>query len=78
MVTLWYRPPDVLMGAQIYTTAIDIWSAGCIFAGMQNYHKLTDFVLIIIAYLCMSELSNGGKPLFPGNDVDEQLKRIFR
>lgn len=33
MVTLWYRPPDVLMGAQIYTTSIDIWSAGCIFAG---------------------------------------------
>ncbi|XP_065889354.1 cyclin-dependent kinase 5-like [Dysidea avara] len=56
VVTLWYRPPDVLMGAQIYTTSIDIWSAGCIFA----------------------ELSNGGKPLFPGNDVDEQLKRIFR
>jgi serine/threonine protein kinase len=33
VVTLWYRPPDVLMGAQIYTTSIDVWSAGCIFAG---------------------------------------------
>ena len=33
VVTLWYRPPDVLMGAQVYTTSIDMWSAGCIFAG---------------------------------------------
>ena len=33
MVTLWYRPPDVLFGAKLYTTSIDMWSAGCIFAG---------------------------------------------
>ena len=33
VVTLWYRPPDVLMGAKIYDTSIDMWSAGCIFAG---------------------------------------------
>ena len=33
MVTLWYRPPDVLMGAKLYSTSIDMWSAGCIFAG---------------------------------------------
>lgn len=24
------------------------------------------------------ELANAGRPLFPGNDVDDQLKRIFR
>jgi serine/threonine protein kinase len=27
-----YRPPDVLLGSTNYNTAIDIWSAGCIFA----------------------------------------------
>ncbi|KAH9369427.1 hypothetical protein HPB48_007205 [Haemaphysalis longicornis] len=32
VVTLWYRPPDVLFGAKLYTTSIDMWSAGCIFA----------------------------------------------
>lgn len=36
VVTLWYRPPDVLYGAKIYSTDIDIWSAGCIFAEMAN------------------------------------------
>ena len=32
-MTLWYRPPDVLFGAKLYSTSIDMWSAGCIFAG---------------------------------------------
>lgn len=56
VVTLWYRPPDVLFGAKLYSTSIDCWSAGCIFA----------------------ELANAGRPLFPGSDVDDQLKRIFK
>jgi len=33
VVTLWYRAPDVLMGSRNYSTPIDIWSIGCIFAG---------------------------------------------
>ena len=34
VVTLWYRAPDVLLGSRNYSTSIDIWSAGCIFAGI--------------------------------------------
>ncbi|XP_004364894.1 protein serine/threonine kinase [Capsaspora owczarzaki ATCC 30864] len=34
VVTLWYRAPDVLLGSRRYSTSIDIWSAGCIFAEM--------------------------------------------
>ncbi|XP_009956508.1 PREDICTED: cyclin-dependent kinase 15 [Leptosomus discolor] len=34
VVTLWYRPPDVLLGATDYSSDLDIWSAGCIFAEM--------------------------------------------
>ncbi|ORZ03566.1 protein serine/threonine kinase [Syncephalastrum racemosum] len=34
VVTLWYRAPDVLMGSRQYSTSIDLWSAGCIFAEM--------------------------------------------
>ncbi|XP_023320500.1 cyclin-dependent-like kinase 5 [Eurytemora carolleeae] len=56
VVTLWYRPPDVLFGAKLYTPSIDMWSAGCIFA----------------------ELANAGRPLFPGSDVDDQIKRVFK
>ncbi|KAF9015314.1 kinase-like domain-containing protein [Cyathus striatus] len=32
VVTLWYRAPEILMGAKTYSTAIDMWSVGCIFA----------------------------------------------
>lgn len=34
VVTLWYRPPDVLLGSTTYRTSIDIWSIGCIMAEM--------------------------------------------
>ncbi|XP_074642401.1 serine/threonine-protein kinase NLK-like isoform X2 [Tubulanus polymorphus] len=32
VVTQYYRAPEILMGAKHYTSAIDIWSVGCIFA----------------------------------------------
>ncbi|CAF0824742.1 unnamed protein product [Rotaria sp. Silwood1] len=34
VVTLWYRPPDVLLGSTEYSTPIDIWAVGCIFYEM--------------------------------------------
>lgn len=40
VVTLWYRPPDVLLGSQKYSSAIDIWSVGCILAEMVNMRPL--------------------------------------
>uniref|UniRef100_A0A0N4ZAZ2 Fucosyltransferase n=1 Tax=Parastrongyloides trichosuri TaxID=131310 RepID=A0A0N4ZAZ2_PARTI len=30
VVTLWYRPPDVLFGSTTYSTHIDMWGVGCI------------------------------------------------
>lgn len=36
VVTLWYRAPDVLMGSRKYSTPVDMWSVGCIFAEMVN------------------------------------------
>ncbi len=30
VVTLWYRAPEILYGSREYSTAIDVWSAGCI------------------------------------------------
>ncbi len=34
VVTLWYKAPEVLLGAKFYTTSVDVWSVGCIFAEM--------------------------------------------
>eukprot|EP00922_Rhytidocystis_sp_ex-Travisia-forbesii_P052752 GHVS01078256.1.p1 GENE.GHVS01078256.1~~GHVS01078256.1.p1 ORF type:complete len:339 (+),score=24.28 GHVS01078256.1:185-1201(+) len=36
VVTLWYRPAELMFGATKYGSAIDIWSAGCIFAELLN------------------------------------------
>uniref|UniRef100_A0A8R1TKD2 cyclin-dependent kinase n=1 Tax=Onchocerca volvulus TaxID=6282 RepID=A0A8R1TKD2_ONCVO len=32
VVTLWYRAPELLLGVKEYSTAVDMWSCGCIFA----------------------------------------------
>lgn len=32
VVTIWYRAPELLLGARHYTPAIDLWAVGCIFA----------------------------------------------
>eukprot|EP01034_Spumella_vulgaris_P024031 gene24031-30327_t len=34
VVTLWYRAPELLLGSRTYSTPIDMWSVGCIFAEM--------------------------------------------
>eukprot|EP00475_Leptophrys_vorax_P032993 TRINITY_DN5153_c0_g1_i2.p1 TRINITY_DN5153_c0_g1~~TRINITY_DN5153_c0_g1_i2.p1 ORF type:complete len:303 (-),score=22.91 TRINITY_DN5153_c0_g1_i2:193-1101(-) len=36
IVTLWYRAPEVLLGAIYYSTPVDMWSVGCIFAEMAR------------------------------------------
>ncbi len=30
VVTLWYRCPELLLGCDTYSTAVDLWAAGCI------------------------------------------------
>ncbi|KAE8150951.1 kinase-like domain-containing protein [Aspergillus avenaceus] len=34
VVTLWYRSPEILLGGRQYSTGVDMWSAGAIFAEM--------------------------------------------
>lgn len=39
VVTLWYRAPEILLGGKLYSTGVDIWSVGCIFAEMVSNLK---------------------------------------
>lgn len=34
VVTLWYRPPELILGDRMYGPPVDIWGAGCIMAEM--------------------------------------------
>ncbi|KAI8914576.1 putative cell division cycle 2 [Gorgonomyces haynaldii] len=36
VVTLWYRCPELLLGAKSYTTQVDMWSIGCIFGELTT------------------------------------------
>ncbi|ORZ09115.1 kinase-like domain-containing protein [Lobosporangium transversale] len=40
VVTLWYRAPELLFGDSNYTTAVDMWSAGCIFGELLKHAPL--------------------------------------
>ncbi|KAK4492315.1 hypothetical protein RD792_003118 [Penstemon davidsonii] len=36
VITLWYRPPELLLGTTKYDKAVDMWSVGCIFGELLN------------------------------------------
>ncbi|KAM7521349.1 hypothetical protein LguiB_020311 [Lonicera macranthoides] len=40
ILTLWYRAPEVLLGATHYSTGVDMWSVGCIFAELVTKQPL--------------------------------------
>lgn len=40
VVTLWYRAPEILLGGRQYSTGVDMWSVGCIFAEMATKKPL--------------------------------------
>lgn len=40
VVTRWYRAPELLLNSSDYTTAIDVWSVGCIFMELMDRKPL--------------------------------------
>ncbi|CAG0923903.1 unnamed protein product [Notodromas monacha] len=42
VVTLWYRAPEILLNFKYYTTAVDMWATGCIFAELKLLSKRDD------------------------------------
>lgn len=40
VVTIWYRAPELLLGAKHYTTAVDNWAVGCIFAELLSLRPI--------------------------------------
>ena len=50
VVTLWYRAPEVLLGSKLYSTGVDMWSVGCIFAEMANKAPLFPGIIFAIYF----------------------------
>jgi len=42
VITLWYRPPEILLGDCVYDNSVDIWSLGCIFGELLNEKPIFD------------------------------------
>jgi len=36
VVTVWYRPPEILLGSALYSVPVDIWSVGCVLGEMAT------------------------------------------
>lgn len=56
VVTLWYRPPELLLGSTNYGASVDLWSVGCVFAeiliGRPILKGRTEVILYICVCLC--------------------------
>lgn len=77
VVTLWYRPPELLLGERNYGPAIDIWGAGCIMAEMWTrtpimQGKTEQHQLHLISQLCGSVKSD----VWPGCDKLELFGKV--
>jgi cyclin-dependent kinase 12/13 len=35
VITMWYKPPELLLGSQRYSYAVDMWSVGCVLAELE-------------------------------------------
>ena len=78
VITLWYRPPELLFGTTVYGPEVDMWSAGYavhITSLILYTHKLTR--LITDNRCIMLELFTK-KPVFQGTDEIHQLDVIYR
>ncbi|OXC81595.1 serine/threonine-protein kinase SSN3 [Cryptococcus neoformans] len=40
VVTIWYRAPELILGAKHYTAAVDIWAVGCIYAELLSLRPI--------------------------------------
>lgn len=88
VVTLWYRAPEILMGSRHYSTAVDMWSIGCIFAEMVLKKPLFPGmppaeVTSVQCYFPILWLSLTLYPCcllncLPGDSEIDELFRIFR
>lgn len=68
IMTRWYRAPEVLLGAKNFTSAVDMWSIGCI---------LGEFLIGTHGYRPNGKETFFSNPLFMGDNSRSVLLKIF-
>jgi len=75
VVTLWYRPPDVLLGSTEYSTPIDMWGVGCIFYEMASGRPLFPGSTVEDElHLIFKVLGTPTEENWPGISMSEELQ----
>ena len=78
VVTRWYRAPEVILNASMYSKAIDIWSIGCVFAELlgraplfpgENYLDQVKRIVAILGTPTRDDMA------FIGNDAAKKYIR---
>ncbi|CAH1108104.1 unnamed protein product [Psylliodes chrysocephalus] len=77
VVTLWYRPPELLLGERNYGPPVDLWGAGCIMAEMWTRSPIMQGnseqqQLTLISQLCGSITPQ----VWPGVESLELYKKM--
>jgi len=88
VITLWYRPPELLLGEERYGPAIDVWSCGCIlgelFLKRPMFQANVEIAqLEVISRLCGSPEPGAWPrvidlPLWPTIRFKKTYRRILR
>ena len=84
VATLWYRAPELLLGSRHYTTAVDVWAVGCIFAEVHACAPKSGRG--VGDEMCGATQMFNRKQLFPGEEVkgkgapfqESQCQTIFK
>lgn len=72
VVTRWYRPPELLLGARQYGGEVDIWGIGFVFVDI--------FGAVLKFLLCRCVLGEMfmRRPILPGSSDIDQLEKIWQ
>jgi serine/threonine-protein kinase BUR1 len=78
VVTRWYRPPELLMGARHYGGEVDIWGIGyASFFFFFFFLFAFLFCLFVMLFRCVLGEMFTRKPILPGTSDLDQIEKIF-
>lgn len=78
VVTVWYRPLEILLGSKLYSIPVDMWGVGCIFAEMATGAPLfTGDSEIDTAFKIFQKLGTPTEAMWPGLSELPDFKPTF-
>ncbi|CAG8548116.1 10423_t:CDS:2 [Racocetra persica] len=78
VITLWYRPPELCLGATEYGPEVDLWSAGPLFPGADEISQLEKIFELMGVPTCQEWPSIIDLPWYVALQFPEILKPKFR